>query len=428
MRITLKNIAKVKCADIDIKGITIIAGENNSGKSTIGKALFSVFNALNNIKDKYNKDRYASLESILKRFYLTVYFEYSIDQISQELFKPNTDESQLIQKLLGLTSKGNDLKFDIESILKLGFSDVLLNSMDIDSWEELIQEIIVVLSVEIKKYINFTISEQLKSEFNQQIVNVFEETSGDILVEQGKQNIIINIDSNNTISTKIAQWNDITVEPIYIDNPFIIDDVFTGPFINFSTYKNHRNNLLAQLLTSKPINKIDNIVNSNKLNSIMESINKILPGTLDISEGGLSYFYNEKRLDAKNLSTGIKTFAVIKRLILNGYISTNGIVILDEPEIHLHPEWQLVLAELIVLLQKEFNLHILITTHSPYFLNAIEVYVAKYKINNKCKYYLSNLIKNDKYVKFDDVSDKVDLIYKKLAKPLQELENMRYRL
>ena len=99
MRITLKNIAKVKCADIDIKGITIIAGENNSGKSTIGKALFSVFNALNNIKDKYNKDRYASLESILKSFYLTVYLEYSIDQISQELYKPNTHESQLIQKL-----------------------------------------------------------------------------------------------------------------------------------------------------------------------------------------------------------------------------------------------------------------------------------------------------------------------------------------
>lgn len=428
MRIKLKNIAKVKTADIDIKGITVIAGENNSGKSTIGKALFSVFYALNNIKDKYNKDQYASLKSILQRFYLTVYFEYPINQISQEVFNPNINESQLIQKLLGLTSKGSTLKVDIESILRFGFSDMLLKSMDIDSWNELIQEIIAVLSVEIKKYINFTIAEQLKGEFNQQIVNIFEETSGDILFEQGKQNIIINVDSNNNISTNIVRWNDIAVEPIYIDNPFIIDDVFTGAFINFTTYKNHRNNLLAQLTTSKSINKIDSIVNSNKLNSIMESINKILPGTLDISESGLSYFYNEKRLDAKNLSTGIKTFAVIKRLISNGYISTNGIVILDEPEIHLHPEWQLVLAELIVLLQKEFNLHILITTHSPYFLNAIEVYVAKHNINDKCKYYLSNLIKNDKYVKFDDVSDKVDLIYKKLAKPLQELENMRYRL
>ena len=40
MRITLKNIAKVKTADIDIKGITVIAGDNNTGKSNIGKALY----------------------------------------------------------------------------------------------------------------------------------------------------------------------------------------------------------------------------------------------------------------------------------------------------------------------------------------------------------------------------------------------------
>ena len=47
---------------------------------------------------------------------------------------------------------------------------------------------------------------------------------------------------------------------------------------------------------------------------------------------------------------------------------------LDEPEIHLHPAWQVIFAELIVLIQKEFNMHILLNTHSPYFLNAIEIY------------------------------------------------------
>ena len=64
--------------------------------------------------------------------------------------------------------------------------------------------------------------------------------------------------------------------------------------------------------------------------------------------------------------------------------------ILDEPEIHLHPEWQLLFAELIVLLQKEFDVHILLNSHSPYFLNAIEVYSAKYGIDDRCKYYLAS--------------------------------------
>ena len=33
MKIFLKNIGKLKSADVEIKGITIIAGENNTGKS-----------------------------------------------------------------------------------------------------------------------------------------------------------------------------------------------------------------------------------------------------------------------------------------------------------------------------------------------------------------------------------------------------------
>ena len=79
------------------------------------------------------------------------------------------------------------------------------------------------------------------------------------------------------------------------------------------------------------------------------------------------------------------------------------------------------IAELIVLIQKEFNMHILLTTHSPYFLNAIEVYSAKYEIKEKCKFYLSE---NDgNFAKFKDVTDDLSPIYRKLSMPLQVLED-----
>ena len=103
-----------------------------------------------------------------------------------------------------------------------------------------------------------------------------------------------------------------------------------------------------------------------------------------LSEDRDSFIYKTDRLNGElkmvNLSTGMKSFVILRRLLQNGNIDENGIIILDEPEIHLHPEWQLKFAEIIVLIQKEFNTNILLNTHSPYFLNAIEVYSEKYAI------------------------------------------------
>ena len=93
-----------------------------------------------------------------------------------------------------------------------------------------------------------------------------------------------------------------------------------------------------------------------------------------ISNSGKGFTYqlegSRKRLSIVNLSTGLKTFSIIKTLLLNGALETNGTLILDEPEIHLHPTWQLVYAEIIVLLQKEFDLSVVITTHSNFFFDS----------------------------------------------------------
>ena len=135
---------------------------------------------------------------------------------------------------------------------------------------------------------------------------------------------------------------------------------------------------------------------------------------------------SDKILNVRNLSTGLKTFVILKMLLTSGVIERNGTIILDEPEIHLHPEWQLLFAELIVLIQKEFGIHVLLNTHSPYFLNAIEVYTVKYGIDDKCKYYLAS--SKDDISSIEDVTDNIEAIYSKLARPLQDLENERGQL
>ncbi|WP_219810467.1 hypothetical protein, partial [Campylobacter concisus] len=68
--------------------------------------------------------------------------------------------------------------------------------------------------------------------------------------------------------------------------------------------------------------------------------------------------------------------------------------------------------------------HVLINTHSPYFLNAIEIYSLEHNIENKCKYYLAENI--DNYSRIIDVSEDIEKIYTKLARPFQELESRHY--
>lgn len=46
MKIKLNNIGKIHEAELELNGITAIAGENNTGKSTVGRALFTIFNSL----------------------------------------------------------------------------------------------------------------------------------------------------------------------------------------------------------------------------------------------------------------------------------------------------------------------------------------------------------------------------------------------
>lgn len=52
MKLTLKNIGKIGTASVEINGITVIAGENNTGKSTVGRALLQCLTVFVMFKSK----------------------------------------------------------------------------------------------------------------------------------------------------------------------------------------------------------------------------------------------------------------------------------------------------------------------------------------------------------------------------------------
>ena len=279
-----------------------------------------------------------------------------------------------------------------------------------------------------KDFFNKVITDRFNKEFSAQINNIY--TKERASVQLNVQNYLIDITIKDNSVRLMSEQKLLNTEAIYIDDPFILDDVGSMYFYDKNKRTNERKLDLSYKLYYKndKKNTIDEMILEEKLNKIYKQLNIVCEGTLEESNSGVGYkkLNSNETLDVRNISTGLKTFVILKTLLQKGWIEEKGTIILDEPEIHLHPEWQLLLARLIVLLQKELNMHILLNTHSPYFLNAIEVYSLKYNVDNKCKYYLASEDEENKSVIIEDVSNYTEAIYKKLAKPLQDLEDERY--
>ena len=144
MRLNIRDFAKIKEAEIIVDGITVIAGENNTGKSTVGKIIFSIFHALSGIEDKIVDERLKEIEST-NRLILQNFFS-SLD-ISRSLIGSNV---MRISRRINLHLKRSlDLKKDI-SILEI--EDIIVKCIkrlgnaavpaDLEEWRDTIRELI----------------------------------------------------------------------------------------------------------------------------------------------------------------------------------------------------------------------------------------------------------------------------------------------
>lgn len=101
------------------------------------------------------------------------------------------------------------------------------------------------------------------------------------------------------------------------------------------------------------------------------------------SNGGESY-----RLD--QCADGIKSLATISILDRYNLLDAGTLLIIDEPEVHLHPQWVVGMAHVLVRLAKERNVKVLITTHSPDLVHAIRDFSENENFADNTCFYLSH--------------------------------------
>lgn len=410
MELKLNNIGKIKSATFEFNGITVIAGNNNTGKSTVGKALFGLFSKFNNIDVDIN--RYKA-EAIASRVFKEL-ASYTID----------SDEDKAALVILGTPFFFDMFKMahpDEIYTLDVILSYILQIIPDkfIDGLDNYVRLVYQTAESEVNELPTNRIKAQIITNyfnniFDNQVNNLNSNSSGSVTLSIKDKYIDLTFEDNNCIS--VDDTVKLINKAIYVDDPYIIDTRTVDSSIKLKG-RNEINNCLNSLLHSKDYDQIiEQIIAEDKYKAIEDKISLVIKGQLVLNQNG-QYALKSKEypegINVSNLSTGLKSFLIIKKLIVDNLILTRDILILDEPEIHLHPEWQVVYAELLVLLQQYFDLTILLTTHSPFFLRAIEVFSKKYGITDKCKYYLANA-NVDTAVTFDEVTD-TSVIYDKMA-------------
>ena len=416
MKLLLRNFAKIKEAEIRFDGLTVIAGNNNTEKSTVGKVLFTLFHSLRNMSRSVMEER----KDFVQRFLWEIYMN-------------NKRRAAMSAEAMKKMAKSREVVGAVETESPSVWYEVLMKGIVQDLQLNLSQEEKEDLHKRIEEAWKHSDAEIAKELATRAFAQVFQGQVNSLTKEGAEASVILQVQGEEKSirfeKNECVEYQDnvnLMEDAIYVEDPFLMEECFKGRLRQRTNVQIQA--LLEYLETNELPNAIDAIEIKKKNDDISLLFRETIPGDIVHEQYRfvLRSSAQEQALNVENWSTGIKSFAILKRLLENGALHEKGVLILDEPEIHLHPQWQLYYAEILVLLQKAFNLTILLTTHSPFFMDAIEIYTHKHGIGDKTKYYLSETL--DHEVGFRDVSGKIDEIYEKMANPLQILENLRAEL
>ncbi len=446
MKFSLKNVGKIKEADIELNGLTVLAGLNDTGKSFITKTIFGVIKTISESNTQLRIEQFELIQSSLNQIYQSlrpiftpitgavnrIYPPNVTNQIAAIFSAPNNalDNSFILQLLesyeatvnaifgslpvSNLTPQAQAVKVNVDANFRNLFSKI-----KIDSGEE----------ENCKRYFDRGI---VKKFFQGQISRIGTTESTSIrLIEQ--QNELLNIYiANNVVSS--FEIKDILPlkEATLIETPTILQ---LAKFINSTILiqSSPFNRRIAQQRAELPYHIYDLIekmylnqpIQNEKYSELYSKISSVIGGKVILEPSDLSFSFvknNSHKIKSFNIASGVKSFGIIQLLLNSGAIANNSILVIDEPEVHLHPKWEIEYARIIIAMA-EASIPILISSHSPYFIEAISKYSELSSIKDKTKFYFGKELE-DGFSKFEDVSNDLTPIFKALADPFKSMQGI----
>lgn len=418
MLLSLKKVGKIKEATININGLTVIAGKNDTGKSTVGKVLYAVCRALGmytTFFDDLEKDKLVA-NTVIPLFKKYIANNAGTSELAKELASllediPNNPYNQL---------KVNDLTLEQVKKLLSRIKQSANNDKDINVLlDEAFSEITKIEKTPAHTKLARTLRTTLRFVFAGEVLNSkYHETA----------NLQISVNNNEVVAAEIsnkgitANINEILVTTffkrvLYAESPLVLENIESA----FKPHWYEMQQFIKRWSSTGAWNQPS--VNEDLLQFIQKQIFGDSQIVFDEKNNTFRYQVDNTAtaLDMQNVAFGMKSFSLIF-LLLKLNLLTKGatLLILDEPENHLHPEWQIKYAEMICLMvSKGFS--IVLTSHSPTFIQALEAYGRKFQIQDKASFYLAEKIENENYSRLTDVTSNTERIAENLIEPMDKL-------
>ncbi len=411
IRLELADFRAIKEANIRLDGITVVAGENGCGKSTLSKFLYYVFKTSNDYEDLIFKELRKNLSDVSD----------VLDEIDKliEWYEERISQSEIEKLQDSFRELRTDRSFSvIGRRLRLPLSSLGDESIWLDTIEKLFANYIL--------YFGDNADERAKIRLNR-IERILE----DLFIKKEGQNVDFKIASQkDLLSQKVQEFFDnakrkIEERPVY---PFInsLYSAFTEretpkeysvleydvPIVDAETISTtHSIRKTAYIDTPMALGTYNNkfkhwsdinIILSEKdyferEENFIDSIIKdeIIKGeTFYEAEVAFASSFIYEREDGKEFNlldcaTGVKSFAMLQMMLKNGFLDKYTLLIIDEPESHLHPQWIIEYARLIVLLNKHIGVKFFIASHNPDMVSAIKYISEKEEVDNNLNYYIA---------------------------------------
>ena len=394
IKISVKDFRAIHSADIDLNGITVIAGVNGSGKSTLSKLLYTIFNKVKALDDVY-----------WNAFRLEI---QPIEEVCQQIF--DTLKPSGLNYLFGIDVEG--LRNDVQKAISL--------LTDSYSQDEKIKRLLSII-----KY-NLGIDIKGKEDLNL-IMDVFNEAVA--RYEDRKRNRSFE-ELGNEIASEL-QDDDIIRKVSVSEYGY----TFFGPGVE-SVPLLHSVKFCTYIDTPKKLeipfsyNEWESI-NSQKDATYNQEISKylsdnILKGEASYSEQWKTLIYQRndgQTFDLSQSATGVQAFAFLQLLLKKGLINDRSLIIIDEPEAHLHPQWIVEYAKVLVELNKKTKARFFIATHSTDMVSALRYISEKEETLDRLSYYRAVPSDADAYTyDYQNMGTDIEPIFESFNKSYELIE------